>query len=79
MYQITLKVELKKYKGIEAEFPPVYFNSTTKTVINHKFNLDKSFQEVLYKIDNWINDESGWIIKSVTSQYINIATFRPLM
>ena len=48
-------------------------------MINHKFNLDKSFQEILYRIDNWINDESGWIIKSVKSQYINIATFRPLI
>ena len=36
-YQITLKVMLKKYKpNGEIEFRPVYFNSTTKTVINHK-------------------------------------------
>ena len=33
--QITLKVMLKKYKPHgEIEFAPVYFNSTTKTVIN---------------------------------------------
>ena len=31
---------LKKYKRTESEFAPVYFNSTTKTVINHKFGLD---------------------------------------
>ena len=48
-------------------------------MINHKFNLDKSFQEILYRIDNWINEESGWIIKSIKSQYINISTFRPLI
>ena len=42
-YQITTKVELKKYKGTEIEFFPVYFNSTTKAVINHKFGLEKSF------------------------------------
>ena len=52
-YQITIKISLKKYKAIEIEFSPVYFNSTTKTVINHKFHLDKSFQEILYRIDNW--------------------------
>ena len=42
-YQITLKIELKKYKPTEIEFTPVYFNSKIKTVINHKFGLDKSF------------------------------------
>ena len=37
-YQITVKVLLKKYKLIrEIEFAPVYFNSLTKTVINHRF------------------------------------------
>ena len=39
-YQITVKVVLKKYKlNEEIEFTPVYFNSTAKTVINHKFSL----------------------------------------
>ena len=51
-YQITLKFELKKCKGTEIEFSPVYFNSTTKIVINHKFDLDKCFQEILYRTDN---------------------------
>ena len=37
-YQITLKVLLKRYKlNEEIEFAPVYFNSLTKTVINHRF------------------------------------------
>ena len=44
-YQITLKVMLKKYKpNEEIEFRPVYFNSTTKTAINHKFSLENAFQ-----------------------------------
>ena len=38
--QITVKILLKKYKGTEIEYSPVYFNSTTKTVMNHKFDLD---------------------------------------
>ena len=29
IYQITLKVELKKHKGTELEFSPAYFNSPT--------------------------------------------------
>ena len=48
-------------------------------MINHKFGLDKSFQGILYKIDNWINEGSGWIIEWIESQYINISTFRLLI
>ena len=61
-YQITIKILLKRYKGIEIELSPV-FNSTTKTVINHKFDFDKSFQEILYRIDNWINEGSSGLLK----------------
>ena len=59
-YQITLKVLLEKYKhNGEIEFAPVYFNSVTKTVINHRFRLENYFQEILYMIDVWINEGSG--------------------
>ena len=78
-YQITLKVMLKKYKpNGEIELTSVYFNSKTKTVINHKFSLENAFQEILYRIDNWINEGSGWIVELIESQYINISTYRPL-
>ena len=78
-YQITVKVLLKKYKpNEEIEFTPVYFNSSTKTIINHRYKLDQSFQETLYRIDAWINRGSGWIIELIESQYINISTYRPL-
>ena len=50
----------------------------TKTVINHRFKLENSFQEILYLIDIWINEGSGWIVESIESQYINISTYRPL-
>ena len=46
-YQITVKVLLKKYKlNGEIEFAPLYFNSLTKKVINHRFRLENSFQEI---------------------------------
>ena len=78
-YQITVQVLLKKYKpNGEIEFAPVYFNSVTKLVINHRFKLEESFQEILYMIDAWINNGSGWIIELIESQYINISTYRPL-
>ena len=45
--QITLKVMLKKYKpNEEIGFRPVYFNSTTKIVINQKFSVENAFQEL---------------------------------
>ena len=53
-YQITVKVLLYKHKiNRYIEYAPVYFNYVTKTVINSdKYDLDKSFQEILYRIDN---------------------------
>ena len=47
-------------------------------MINHRFRLENSFQEILYMIDVWINNGSGWIIELIESQYINISTYRPL-
>ena len=59
-YPITVKVLLKKYRpNGEIEFTPVYFNSSTKTVINQRYKLNKSFQEILSRIDAWINRGSG--------------------
>ena len=72
--------KLKKYKpNGEIEFAPIYFNSLTKLVINHRYKLNKSFQEILYRIDAWINEGSGWIVESIESQYINISTDKPLV
>ena len=45
-YQITVKVLLKIYKlNEEIEFAPVYFNSVTKTVINHRFKIEMLSKE----------------------------------
>ena len=71
---------LKRYKSNEEiEFTPVYFNSSTKTIINNRFRLEHAFHEILYRIDAWINKGSRWIIESIESQYINISTYRPLV
>ena len=59
-YQITVAVLLSKEKrNGDTEYSSVYFNSLTKTVINSEFSLDKSFQKILFRIDNWINEGSG--------------------
>ena len=75
-YQITVNNLLTKHKeNRDIEFAPVYFDSTTKTVINLESELDKSFQTILYRIDNWINEESGWVIEYVDAEYVNTSVF----
>ena len=81
-YQITVKCLLKNAKALKLNFFPFfefYFISRTKTVINYKFDLEKSFQDILYGTDNWISEGSGWIVESINSQYINISTYTPLI
>ena len=48
-------------------------------IINFGFNLDKSFQEIFYIIDNWINEGSGWIIESIEGFYLNISAYSTLI
>ena len=58
---------------------PVYFNSATKRVINSdKYMPDISFQVILYRINNQINEGSGWVIKFVDAEYMNISIYSPL-
>ena len=79
-YQITVAILLSKEKGNgDIEYSSVYFNSITKTVINSKFSLDKSFQEILCRIDNWINEGSGWVVESIKGEYANISMYNPLL
>ena len=52
-YQITLKFLLSKYReNTDRQFDPVYFNSTTKTVINSKYMLDEFSQGIFNRINN---------------------------
>ena len=48
-------------------------------MINSEFNLDKSFQEVLYRIDNGINEGSTWKNESINVEYVNISMYSPLV
>ena len=41
--------------------------------------VDITFQEILYRIDSWINGRSGWIIESIQCQYMNISIYSPLI
>ena len=66
----------KQNRGIKCV--SVYHNSSTKTVIIFKYDLNKSFQEVLYRIDNWINERPGWIIEILEAEYVDIFVYSPL-
>ena len=47
-------------------------------MLSYRFILVNAFQKILYRIDNWINEGSGWIVELIESQFINISTYRPL-
>ena len=72
---------LSKIKAVGSiQYSPVYFNSATKAVINSdEFVLDQSFQEILYRIDNWINRGLGWIVESIEGFYLNVSSYSPLI
>ena len=48
-------------------------------MINLKYNIYQYFQEILYRIGNWINDGSGWVIESVDAEYVSISIFQEVM
>ena len=78
-YQITLCVLLSKVKNSkEIEYSPVYFNSLTKTVIGDKFKLDQCFNEIIYRVDNWISHGSGWVVEEILSQHLNLCSYLTL-
>ena len=81
-YQITLFVTLKKGKlDGTVEYAAVYLNSFVKTVINYDFDdsVAKSFSEILFRLNNWINEGSGWVIERVNDQYLNITQYALLV
>ena len=50
----------------------------TKTVINFDYKLDHSFQEIIYRVKNWISHRFGWIVEEIYSQYLNLSSYLPL-
>ena len=57
----------------EIEYSPVYFDSLAKTVIgSSKFGLNQAFQKIIYRLDNWIGNGSGWIIEEIYSQCFSV-------
>ena len=66
-YQITVKFLSKKYKpNEEIKFTPVYFSSSTKTIINNRFKLEHTFQEILCRTGAWINKGSVGLLNQLS-------------
>ena len=80
-YQITLYITLKKNKlDGKSEYARGYFHSFIKIVINENFDnsVNKSLEEILYRLDNWINEGSGWLVELINDQYLNVSNYIPL-
>ena len=62
-------------------FKTAYFNSKERTIINqNEINESRqtSNQEILNGITVWSSKGSGWTVKSVHDQYINIVRYKLL-
>ena len=75
-YVLSTKIILKKrINDNEHKYSIVYFNSAVKTVINRRYHLNDSFEEILNLLDVWINEGSGWIIDKSKGLYINTSNY----
>ena len=75
-YQIKMK---GKKENLEIEFVTVCFSFTAKTIIDfNKYSFEKSFEELLHRIDNLINKGYAWAIEDVDREYINITIYSPI-
>ena len=79
-YVLTAKISLKKHiNNNEPKDDTVYFNSLIKTVINWRYHLNDSFEEILNLLDIWINESSEWAIEKIDGLYINTSNYEPLL
>ena len=80
-YVLTVKITLKKRISSNEFIPPstLYFNLLIKTVINQRYHLNDSFEEILHLLDTWINESSGWTIEKTDGLYINTSNYEPLL
>ena len=59
-YVLSTKIILKKRtNGNRHIYSTVYFNSLVKTVINRRYHLNESFEEILNLFDARINESSA--------------------
>ena len=69
----------KRINDNEFNLKTLYFISLIKTVINQRYHLNDSFEDILNLLDIWINEVSGWVIDKIEGLYINVANYEPLL
>ena len=68
-YQITLHILLSKVKSKNLiEYSKVYL----KNLPNLCFN------EIIFRLENWISHGSGWNVEEIISHYLNISSYKLL-
>ena len=78
-YVLSTKIILKKRINDEHTYSTVYFNSLIETVINRRYHLNDSFEEILNLLDVWINGSYAWTIDQIDGLYINTSNYEPLL
>ena len=61
----------KRINDNETKHSTLSFNSITKTIINQRYHIKESFEEILNLLDIWINESTGWSIDEIQGLYIN--------
>ena len=79
-FVLTLKVTFEKIEQKDKTITKTaYFNSHPQIILNEKdIDLSQSNQEIVNKIAVWISEGSGWVIRSIDAEYVNIVKYEPL-
>ena len=40
--------------------------------------MDECFNEIIFRLENWISHGSGWIVEEIIRQYLNLSSYLPL-
>ena len=77
-YSIGIELVFKKEPDSFTD-PPVRFYTKNEAVFNQdEINLDKQFLELGERIENFIQDGSGWKLSSLKTSWVDIAQYKPL-
>ena len=79
-YVLRTKIILKKrINDNEHKSFTVYFNSPVKTVINQRYHLKDSFEEIQNLLDIWISESFAWTTDQIDGLYVNTSNYEPLL
>ena len=77
----TLKITFEKQKGDGWIEKTAYFTEKPQTITNEAEvakALQKTQNYIINKIQQWISEGSGWVVKTVDGHFINVLKYKPL-